>query len=148
MDGCLPRAKGTDASGTVKRVSLTTPLHPSLQRAYTDVLRPYWLDTILPLQGLLEDEKYFEPVLAMIPVAEVRDRVGATWRGGRKTASAGQDESVARWGKLETEVSRAIKARGSRRPLQPPPPPQRYKPAAAVTFEPVNCFKGASYLTL
>jgi hypothetical protein len=30
---------------------------------------------------MLEDEKYFEPVLAMIPVAEVRDKVAAGWWG-------------------------------------------------------------------
>ena len=101
--------KGTDASGVVKRVSLTTPLHPSLQRSYADVLRPYWLEHILPSQGLLEDEKYFEPVLAMIPVASVRDKVGAQWRGGQKAAGVGECESVARWGKLEAEVARAIK---------------------------------------
>jgi len=34
--------KGTDASGTIKKVALSTPLHPSLARAYTDVLKPYW----------------------------------------------------------------------------------------------------------
>lgn len=101
--------KGTDASGTVKRVSLTDPLHPSLQRAYTDVLRPYWTDTVLPAQGLLEDEKYFEPVLAMIPALDLREKMASQWRANRKVAAAGEDESAARWGKLEAEVSRAIK---------------------------------------
>jgi len=48
----------------------------SLARAYTDVLKPYWTETILPAQGLLEDEKYFEPILAMVPDAAVRERVG------------------------------------------------------------------------
>jgi hypothetical protein len=31
------------------------------------------------------------------------------WRANRKVASAGEDESAARWVKLETEVSRALK---------------------------------------
>ena len=89
--------KGTDASGTVKRVSLTTPLHPSLKRAYDDVLAPYWTDTILPNQGLLEDEKFFEPILAMIPDANIRDEFASQWKSGKKFAtSACPDESVAR----------------------------------------------------
>ena len=89
--------KGTDASGTTKRVSLTNPLHPALQRAYDGVLRPYWLDTILPEQCLLESEKHFEPILAMIPDQAVRERVGDAWHSGRKAGGPGTPESVARW---------------------------------------------------
>jgi DNA primase small subunit len=100
--------KGTDASGTVKRVSLTTPLHPSLKRAYDDVLAPYWTDTILPNQGLLEDEKFFEPILAMIPDANIRDEFASQWKSGKKFAtSACPDESVARWNKLVQKVDAA-----------------------------------------
>lgn len=101
--------KGTDASGTTKRVSLTNPLHPALQRAYVGVLRPYWLDTILPEQCLLESEKHFEPILAMIPDQAVRERVGDAWHSGRKAGGPGTPESVARWNRLEQEVGRAVK---------------------------------------
>ena len=94
--------KGTDASGTVKRVNLTTPLHPSLKRAYDDVLVPYWKDVILPNQELLVEEKTRENVLAMIPDPDTRERVASSWKGS--------DDSVARWTKLEAAVAKAIKA--------------------------------------
>ena len=94
--------KGADASGTVKRVNLTSPLHPSLQRAYADVLDPFWRRKILPDQELLTHEKTKDAILAMIPDAEARSRVESAWKGS--------DDSVARWEKLEQIVQRAIKA--------------------------------------
>jgi DNA primase small subunit len=93
---------GADASGTVKRVNLTSPLHPSLQRAYADVLDPFWRRKILPDQELLTHEKTKDAILAMIPDAEARSRVESAWKGS--------DDSVARWEKLEQIVQRAIKA--------------------------------------
>ena len=36
-------------------------------------------------------------VVAMVPDAAVRERVGSQWRAARKAATAGADESVARW---------------------------------------------------
>ena len=95
--------KGTDASGTVKRVNLTTPLHPSLKRAYDDVLVPYWKDVILPNQELLVEEKTRENALAMIPDPDTRERVASSWKGS--------DDSVARVGRN----SRRLWRRRSRR---------------------------------
>ena len=59
--------KGTDASGLVKRVNVSNPLHPSLERALKD-LNKYWREMYLPEQQLLEDDKYAEPVLSLIHI--------------------------------------------------------------------------------
>lgn len=93
--------KGTDASGTTKRVSLTLPLHPALRRAYDDVLRPYWLESILPNQDLLSDEnaKTKENLLNMIPDAATRQRV--------ENVFLKSDDSAQRWDKLEAVVKKA-----------------------------------------
>ena len=74
--------KGTDASGLVKRVNVSTA-PPSLERAQgpEQVLE----DTYLPEQQLLEDDKYAEPVLAMIPVADVQEDVAAAWKRRPRT---------------------------------------------------------------
>lgn len=95
--------KGTDASGLVKRVNVSNPLHPSLERALKD-LNKYWRETYLPEQQLLEDEKYAEPVLAMIPVADVREDVAAAWKRAPK------DDSVQKWDVLVSRVDKARKA--------------------------------------
>jgi DNA primase small subunit len=95
--------KGTDASGLVKRVNISNPLHPSLQRGM-DTMNRYWRDVYLPEQQLLEDAKYCDPVLAMIPVADVREQVADSWKRSPK------DDSVAKWDKLEKIVERAKKA--------------------------------------
>ncbi len=94
--------KGTDASGTTKRVNLTVPLHPALRRAYDDVLRPYWLETILPNQELLVDYKTRENLLNMIPDASTRQKV--------ESAFQKSDTSIQRWEKLEQIVSKAAKS--------------------------------------
>ena len=95
--------KGTDASGLVKRVNISNPLHPSLARGM-DTMNRYWRDVYLPEQQLLEDAKYCDPVLAMIPVADVREQVADSWKRSPK------DDSVAKWDKLEKIVERAKKA--------------------------------------
>ena len=61
-------------------------------------------ETCLPEQQLLEDDKYAEPVLAAIPVADVREDVAAAWK------RAPQDDSVQKWDILESRVNKARKA--------------------------------------
>ncbi|MCL7040263.1 hypothetical protein MKW94_015378, partial [Papaver nudicaule] len=50
-----------------KKVFLGTVLHPSLERSYEQVLRPFFEKELLCGQNLLETEEKFEKILEMIP---------------------------------------------------------------------------------
>ncbi len=90
--------KGTDASGA-KRLSLTTPLHPSLKRAYNDVLKKYWTEVYLPAQKIFEHEDKYTPILDSIQDEDIRSELESAFK------RSGTD-SVARWELLETLVTR------------------------------------------
>ncbi|KAG6547491.1 hypothetical protein Mapa_010939 [Marchantia paleacea] len=70
--------KGSEMNG--KKVALTGPaLHPSLLRAYTEVLKQYFEDKILLNQSLLASEQNFGKVLDMVPDESVRSQVRNKW---------------------------------------------------------------------
>ena len=93
-----------------KRIRLPYPLHPSLQRAYTDVLLPMWRDTILPAQKLLETDAKVDALLAMIPDEEARMQLAERLKSGKRIGAANctsQEEAAARWALVESTVAKA-----------------------------------------
>ncbi|KAH7373500.1 hypothetical protein KP509_17G059700 [Ceratopteris richardii] len=83
-----------------KKVSLGgSAMHPSLLRAYVEVLRPFFEDQILSNQGLLQFEERYGKLLDMIQddgiVAQAQDR----WQSSRRSSET--DVSVARWKQLK-----------------------------------------------
>ena len=114
--------KGADARDGVAAVNLTSPLHPSLQRAYADVLDPFWRRKILPDQELLTHEKTKDAILAMIPDAEARSRVESAWKG-----SDAQRRAVG-----EARADRAAGDQGGREELRAQAVPARHRVRARV----------------
>lgn len=87
-----------------KKVSLSgAALHPSLSRAYTEVLKPYFEEQILSNQNLLLFEERSEKLLEMIPddgvSAQARDR----WQNSRRSSSE-SEINAARWKQLKQLV--------------------------------------------
>ena len=91
---------------------VTFPLHPSLARAYHDVLLPMWLNTILPAQKLLENEKKVDALLAMVPDEGCRAALGERLKGGKKLGGANctsKEEAAARWALVTSTVDKAAR---------------------------------------
>ncbi|CAM6096530.1 unnamed protein product [Calypogeia fissa] len=91
--------KGSDMSG--KKVTLTGPaLHPSLSRAYVDVLKQFFEEQILLKQTLLHPEEHYEKVLELIPDESVRAQLRDKWQDTRRSLSPDEVNS-ARWKQLK-----------------------------------------------
>ena len=88
------------------------PLHPSLARAYNEVLLPMWLNTILPAQKLLETEKKVDALLAMIPDEGSRAALAERLKSGKRLGGANctsKEEAAARWGLVQSTVEKAVR---------------------------------------
>ncbi|CAM6093278.1 unnamed protein product [Calypogeia fissa] len=94
-----PSTKGSDMSG--KKVTLTGPaLHPSLSRAYVDILKQFFEEQILLKQTLLHPEEHYEKVLELIPDDSVRAQLRDKWQDTRRSLSPDEVNS-ARWKQLK-----------------------------------------------
>lgn len=87
-----------------KKVSLGgAGLHPSLSRAYVEVLRPFFEEQILFNQNLLYFEERYEKLLEMVPddtiVAQARDR----WANSRHSSSE-VNVNATRWKQLKNSI--------------------------------------------
>ncbi|CAI5514915.1 unnamed protein product, partial [Closterium sp. Naga37s-1] len=100
--------KGTEANGS--KVSFSgAALHPSLMRAYDQVLRGTFEGEVLPNQELLSQPDTWKRVLNQLPDQELQDRMDATWRSDSRRASAAADVNVYRWQQLEATTRAAAK---------------------------------------
>ncbi|GBG90656.1 hypothetical protein CBR_g51004 [Chara braunii] len=100
------------------KVSLPgSSLHPSLSRAYEQVLDRFFIELILPGQELLADEESWEKILHMIPDNDVRNQLRVNWSSRRQTNSD-VDVNVLRWKDLEKCVKASkVKSHAMRRCL-------------------------------
>eukprot|EP00242_Pyramimonas_sp_CCMP2087_P004310 CAMPEP_0198200216 /NCGR_PEP_ID=MMETSP1445-20131203/3263_1 /TAXON_ID=36898 /ORGANISM="Pyramimonas sp., Strain CCMP2087" /LENGTH=471 /DNA_ID=CAMNT_0043870203 /DNA_START=74 /DNA_END=1489 /DNA_ORIENTATION=- len=95
--------------GQGKKVALTFPLHPSLQLAFDEVLKPYWEKVVLPVQRFLEDPVHIETILEAIPSPEVRQLVRKRWDSSKKNSEEDGSLSVERWENLKDIVQKNLK---------------------------------------
>nr|CCA14049.1 DNA primase small subunit putative [Albugo laibachii Nc14] len=88
-----------------RKVQLRYPLHPSLHRA-TEILEPLFHEIILSENGqdILNDEKEFSKLLAMVPDEEIRNTLAEKWR--RSLEEAESPES--KWNDLQKAVHSAL----------------------------------------
>ncbi|GBG80470.1 hypothetical protein CBR_g30932 [Chara braunii] len=100
------------------KVALPGPsLHPSLSRAYEQVLERFFIELILPGQELLADKESWEKVLCMIPDNDVRNQLRIRW-SSRRQPNGDVDVNVQRWKDLEKCVKASkVKTHGMRRCL-------------------------------
>ncbi|CAI5500053.1 unnamed protein product [Closterium sp. Naga37s-1] len=106
--------KGTEANGS--KVSFSgAALHPSLMRAYDQVLRGTFESEVLPNQELLSQTETWKRVLNQLPDQELQDRMDATWRSDSRRASAAADVNLYRWQQLEAATRAAAKKNASLR---------------------------------
>eukprot|EP00250_Pteridium_aquilinum_P000446 c10489_g1_i1 orf=463-1899(-) len=90
--------KGSE--NNTKKVSLSgAAQHPSLSRAYIEVLKPFFEDQILSNQNLLQFEERFEKLLEMIPDDGVTGQARDRWQNNRLSSES--DINVARWKQLK-----------------------------------------------
>eukprot|EP00249_Psilotum_nudum_P030475 c43127_g1_i1 orf=203-1702(+) len=79
-----------------RKVALTgAALHPSLSRAYGEVLKQFFEEQVIPNQGLLQHKERFQRILDIVPddtiVAQVHDR----WQENRRSSLG--DANYDRW---------------------------------------------------
>lgn len=89
------------SENTNKMVSLSGPvLHPSLARAYTDVLRVYFKNKILPSQNLFVSEDRYQKILDLIPDESIASHLREKWQENRRSSVSNEDTNVDRWKQL------------------------------------------------
>jgi DNA primase small subunit len=88
--------------GQGRRVLSSTPMHPSVKRAYDGVLKQYWIESYLPTQRILEDKTKLEQLLNLIPDENIREDLASEFA----TSSL---NSVDRWGVIERRVQDSLK---------------------------------------
>ncbi|KAL3700125.1 hypothetical protein R1sor_018147 [Riccia sorocarpa] len=89
--------KGNEMNG--KKVAFTGPaLHPCLLRAYTEVLKKYFEEKILPNQNLLAEENFMK-VLEMVPDENLRSQMRIKWQS---SSSSNEEPNSKRWKQLKT----------------------------------------------
>jgi len=104
----LTLISGNDNSGN--RVPLSSPLHPSIQRALP-MLEAVFNEMVLSPEGqdLLKDEPRWERVLKMIPDEDIQERLRSMWKHDKTNSSP------KRWKQLRATVldkAQKLKARG------------------------------------
>ena len=92
--------KGQGRSRSVAKMS---PMHPSLKRAYTDVLEKYWVETYLPNQEILTDQAKLDQVLELINDEGIREDLRDEFSSSRNNA-----KSVERWQVIVDTVKKAL----------------------------------------
>ncbi|GAB2235461.1 hypothetical protein Droror1_Dr00025886 [Drosera rotundifolia] len=90
--------------------------HPSLVRAYTEVLKDFFEKRWLTGQNILSIEERFEKILDMIPDESVTSELRGRWLDNKRSSTNKDDISVARWDQLKHILqSSKQKAQGLRR---------------------------------
>mmetsp|Transcript_32549 Transcript_32549/g.52745 ORF Transcript_32549/g.52745 Transcript_32549/m.52745 type:complete len:497 (+) Transcript_32549:51-1541(+) len=96
--------KGSENNSS-RKVSLTYPLHPSLQMAYDQILVKTF-ESLLESQGYLDDPAGWEKILAMLPDEEIRMRLHEKW-----LAAPGKSSRF-RWSELKATAEATAKSLG------------------------------------
>ncbi|OUS46310.1 DNA primase small subunit family [Ostreococcus tauri] len=86
--------------GKSRRVYSINPMHPSVKRAYDDVLKKYWIETYLPEQRILENNAKLDQVLDLLEDQELKDELVDEFNGSKMS-------SVERWRVIEERVMQA-----------------------------------------
>lgn len=91
--------KGSEHSN--KMVSLSGPvLHPSLTRAYADVLRVFFEEKVLPNQKLFVYEDRYQKILDLIPDDSIPSQLRERWRDNKRSSASKEDNNIGRWKQL------------------------------------------------
>eukprot|EP00742_Colponemidia_sp_Colp-10_P009708 GILJ01010615.1.p1 GENE.GILJ01010615.1~~GILJ01010615.1.p1 ORF type:complete len:481 (+),score=78.17 GILJ01010615.1:955-2397(+) len=78
----------TGSENKEKKVNLGEPMHPSLRRAYDEILKPMFEELIAEdNQNLLADAAHREKILNMIPDEDLRADIRQRWGNGGMSAS-------------------------------------------------------------
>ncbi|KAL9538160.1 hypothetical protein MBANPS3_011151 [Mucor bainieri] len=85
-----------------RKVKLPTVLHPSLKRSF-DIVNKHFDSLILTNMGVLDKAETWNKILAIIPDAEVREKIESQW------TSHPNKQAAEKWGILEKEISKAEK---------------------------------------
>lgn len=104
--------KGGDNNS--KKVTLPgAVLHPSLTRAYEQVLKHYFEDVLAPSQNLLATQEDWQKILDQVPDEDVRARLNDKWANERRSSLPdGSEINTVRWKQLESAVKAALKRSG------------------------------------
>ncbi|XP_078158566.1 DNA primase POLA3 isoform X1 [Carex rostrata] len=99
---------------SLKKVTFSGPLHPSLARAYTDVLKHYFEEKWISTQKLFEHEERFYKILQLIPDESVVSELAGKWQGSRL-----EHVNSVRWDQLKHMLqSGSKKTQGLRRCIE------------------------------
>ena len=93
--------------GKSRRVYSMNPMHPSVKRAYEEVLKKYWIDFYLPEQRILEDPVKLETVLDLLEDAGIKSELMSEFASSKAS-------SVERWRVIEDRVMEAKKEKANR----------------------------------
>ena len=109
--------------GGKAKVMLTSPRHPSVQRA-AEILEPIFVDEMLPAQGLLDTSESWEKILEYIPDDDVCDKLRERWQNGRRSStSAVEDVNKSRCGEHTHTHTHTLLDRPRSTDLSSPPHP-------------------------
>lgn len=100
-----------------KKVSLVGPaLHPFLARSYTEVLKDFFKEKLLPGQKLFSTEERYEKILKIIPDESITSELRGKWQENRRSSISKEDINAIRWEQLKHMLqSGKQKAQGLRR---------------------------------
>ncbi|KAJ9706159.1 hypothetical protein PVL29_001627 [Vitis rotundifolia] len=100
-----------------KKVSLVGPaLHPFLVRSYTEVLKDFFEEKLLPGQKLFSTEERYEKILEIIPDESITSELRGKWQENRRSSISKEDINAIRWEQLKHMLqSGKQKAQGLRR---------------------------------
>ncbi|CAM9428559.1 unnamed protein product [Chrysoparadoxa australica] len=96
-----------------KKVNLSAPVHPSLQRAFK-TLEPLFIEHIISEdgQGLLSNPDNFNKILDLIPYQELAEQFLAKWRNDGSSPAERWEELVAG---VDAKVHKEMKTNASKR---------------------------------
>ncbi|GAB5591842.1 p48 polypeptide of DNA primase [Umbelopsis nana] len=86
-----------------RKVKLPATLHPSLTRSL-DILKNYFVRLVVEDQGILDDEKNWKKVLAIIPDKAIQEKLHERWEGVDASG-------ISRWEDLKKELEKNEYAR-------------------------------------
>ena len=112
--------KGIEGGGEKKKTNLSfakgvmAKMHPRLERAYENVLKPFWKKEFLPAQKLMESKKHLDIILSMIPDENVRSQAEFDFKNDKKpkpSIDGDVDLNTWRWQRIEKNVEKALKTK-------------------------------------
>jgi len=84
-----------------RKVVFGGTMHPSLRKAFRDVLEPMFRLVVIEKQGMLDDQERWKQVLSMVPDANLRQHIEEGWLR--------DSDGSQRWNRLVEESAKAKK---------------------------------------